>query len=175
MGAGPDIHLDGAASLIEKLDQLGKLDDGKALRAAVRAGFVPVWKSARANAPVGKRSHRVYTGERVNAGYTKAHIKLITTISRDKKTAMALVGPSKRAFYATQFIERGWLPHSGKKGTKANPSRRRKAGVAGRSERGSSRVPPNPWLRRSFWQNRGSIQEAMVERLRIFIKKVTSS
>jgi hypothetical protein len=60
--------LEGSAELIAKLREIGALDNGKVVSAAVRYAMEPVKKTAQYLAPVSKRPHQVYTGETVDPG-----------------------------------------------------------------------------------------------------------
>ena len=116
-----DEALQGVAKLVQTLKAIGGLDDGKVLRAAVRAGMQPALASARARIPVSLKAHKVYTGRRVDPGFAKKSLRVITTITPDKTRASALLGTRKEAFYAVQFVELG-----------------------------TSRAAAHPWLRPAF-------------------------
>lgn len=106
--------LEGVAALIRKLDALGKLEDGKALRAAVRAGIKPAEVKAKALIPenVDKQLHRTYKGRLVAPGFARRSIRSITKLDKSKQKASAALGVRKEAFYAVQFVERGTARHA---------------------------------------------------------------
>jgi HK97 gp10 family phage protein len=137
-----DAALQGVSALIQKLKDLSLLDDGKALRAAVRAGMKPALKSAQERAPQSARSHKVYTGEKVEPGFLKANLRVVTTLSADKQQAVALLGPRKKAYYGTQFVEIG-----------------------------TSRAPAHPWLRPAFYAKQEEEKTALADSLRAYLAK----
>lgn len=144
-----DQNLIGVAELAEKLEAMGRMEDGKVMRAAVRAGAEPVQAAAIANlqtrARLTHRRHQLYTGEVVDPGYSAQHVRLVTTLSKDKFLATAMVGPSKRAYYATQFLERG--------------------------EHGTRHMAASPWLRPAFYQHQNDIKQAIKDKFVAFLKK----
>lgn len=99
--------LDGVAALTKQLDALGKLEDGKALRAAVRAGINEALKVAKTIIPVGTEPHRTYQGLLVNAGFARASLRIIATINAEKNIASGILGVRKAAYYALQYVELG--------------------------------------------------------------------
>jgi len=137
-------NLVGAKELVKQLKELGKMEDGKALRSAVRAGFKPTLEAARANIPVGTRSHLTYKGRRVDGGYAKSTLRMITKLSKDKQKAAAIIGVRKEAYYVVQYLEL--------------------YGQYGR--------PPKPWLRPAFYSTRGEQQRGVVEDLRKSVKRI---
>jgi HK97 gp10 family phage protein len=138
-----DANLQGVDELVFKLRKLGSLEDGKALRKSGRDGMKPVREAARSKIPVALEAHRSYKGETIEPGYAKAHIRLVTFLSKDKKTTKASVGVNKRAYYAVQFVERG-----------------------------TKRAPPHPWLRPAFKEKQGEIKQGMFDSLNFYIVKV---
>lgn len=104
-----DLHLQGFAELTRKLRELGGLEDGKAIRASVRAGMGPALKEARSRAPVAPEGYygRSYKGRLITSGFLKRNLKIAAFISKDKQAATAMLGPIKEAYYGTQFVERG--------------------------------------------------------------------
>lgn len=115
--------LQGVAQLMRQLEELGLAANGKALRAAVRAGSQPVVKRAKQLIPEGVDAHRTYRGRLVAPGFAKRSIRMVTKLSRDKQKASAAIGVRAEAFYATQFVELG-----------------------------TSRQAPQPWLRPAMEQ-----------------------
>lgn len=102
--------LDGVAQLTRQLIALGKLDDGKALKAAVKASIQPAYKRALATIPVGSVPHRTakkYGNQLVNSGFAKQSLRTISTINAQKNVASALLSVRKPAFYAINFVELG--------------------------------------------------------------------
>jgi HK97 gp10 family phage protein len=137
-----DQALQGVSALIQKLQDLSLLDEGKALRAAVRAGMKPALQAAQNRAPVSEKPHKVYTGETVQPGFLKANIAMATHVSADKQQAYALMGPRKKAFYGSLFVELG-----------------------------TSRAPAHPWLRPAFYATQEEQKEALAAALRAYLEK----
>lgn len=128
--------LEGVAELSKQLDSLGRLDDGKALRAAVRAGMKPAFKAAQQSIPVGTVAHRTYKGQLVAPGFAKRSLVIVTTLSKDGQKASAILGVKAEAFYAIQFIEMG-----------------------------TSKMAAQPWLRPSFYGTRSEQESALAAAL----------
>jgi HK97 gp10 family phage protein len=127
--------LEGVVELTKQLIALGKLDDGKALRGAIRAGMQPAYKRAKAYIPVGSMPHRLapaYGRLLVNVGYAKSALRTITTINAQKNVASCLLGVRKAAFYILNFVELG-----------------------------TRYQPPQPWIRRALNDGRNDGEEAI--------------
>jgi HK97 gp10 family phage protein len=100
--------LEGVADLVAKLEALSKLEDGKAIRRAVRAGMKPALSKARDRIPVGSVPHKSYDGKfLLLPGYARASLRIVTTLSTDKQKATALLSTRKPGFYAPTFVELG--------------------------------------------------------------------
>ena len=126
--------LEGVAELTKQLNALKSLDDGKAMRMAVRAGMKPAFEQAKATIPVGSMPHRLsatYGRLLVNAGYARNALRMITTINGAKNIASAIIGVRKPAFYASLFVEVG-----------------------------TRKMRAQPWLRRSLIDRRENCEEA---------------
>lgn len=101
----------GADKLAAQFRALREGVRGPVLRAAVKAGMKPALERATVNAAQLSQHHelhRTYKGRLVAPGFTSRSLRVITTISGDKLAAEAKLGVRKEAFYAVQFIERGW-------------------------------------------------------------------
>lgn len=133
----------GVAELTKQLDALGKLEDGKALRAAAKAGMMPTYKAAQQNIPVGTVAHRTYKGRLVAPGFAKRSLRLVTYLSPDKQKATAVVGVTGEAFYAISFVEIG-----------------------------TSKMAAQPWLRPSFYYTREEQESAVAGSLKRTIEKI---
>jgi HK97 gp10 family phage protein len=94
---------------------------GRSLRLAVRSAIQPALERARTLMPVGVDAHRTYKGRLVQPGFARRSIRAVVSVSRDKKTASAILGVKAEAFYAAQFVELG-----------------------------TSKTPAKPWLRPAF-------------------------
>lgn len=105
--------LEGVGDLTRQLIALQKLDDGKVLRSAVRAGINVAYQEMLKRIPVGKEAHRLSKsgaagiGQLVAGGYAKLNLKSITTINSQKNVASGITSVKKKAFYAIQFVDRG--------------------------------------------------------------------
>jgi HK97 gp10 family phage protein len=102
-------ELKGFKELSKKLSELGPAVGGKQLRASTRVAAKSVQKAAIAFAPTNDRDYlrKTYKGRRVAPGFLKRNINLRVRMSRDKTKAVASIGPSREAFYGTQFVEIG--------------------------------------------------------------------
>lgn len=123
--------LTGVAALTRQLNALGSLEEGQALRRAVHAGIQPALVRAQSIIPVGTRPHRLRNGQLVNAGYAKSQLRTATTINAAKNIASGILGVTKWAFYALQFIEFG-----------------------------TRYMPAQPWIRRALGESRSDCEEA---------------
>jgi len=135
--------LEGVGQLTKQLEALGKLEDGKAVRAAVKAGMTPAYKAAQQNIPVGTVAHRTFKGRLVAPGFAKRSLRLVTTLSPDKQKATAIIGVRGEAFYAIQFVEMG-----------------------------TSKMAAQPWLRPAFFNTREEQESAVAESLKRTIEKL---
>jgi HK97 gp10 family phage protein len=99
--------LEGVAALTRQLQTLGKLDDGKALKRAVKAGITPALKIAQAIIPIGTEPHRTYQGLLVAPGFAKTQLRTISTINSAKNIASGILGVRKAAYYILQYVELG--------------------------------------------------------------------
>src|SRR5579862_1550550 len=146
-----DQNLKGVAEVVDKLTAMGKMDDGNGLRSATRAAMVPVQKAAVANllgrSRLTHRRHMLYTKEVVDPGYAEQHIRLVSGLTKDKLAAIASVAPSKKAFYAVQFLELGF------------------------SEHGTRHMAASPWLRPAFYQHQNDIKQNLKDKLFAFLQK----
>jgi HK97 gp10 family phage protein len=136
------VGLDGTAALLRQLEELGKLEDGKALRSAVRAGMKPAMDRAKAMIPQGIDPHKTFKGRLVAPGFAKRSIRVVTKLSKDKQKASAALGVRAEAFYAVNFVELG-----------------------------TSKMAARPWLRPAFASTLQQQTEAMSASLRKSILK----
>lgn len=141
-----DGKLLGVAELTAKLKALGALEDGRALRRAVYAGMKPALAAARAKIPVGTRTHRTYKGRLVSPGFAKASLRIVTTVSKDKQAAFALLGPRKEAFYASLYVEIG-----------------------------TAKMAAKPWLRPAFYGSAEAQKEGLADSLQRSVLKIAAA
>lgn len=134
--------LEGVGELTRQLQNLGSLDDGKALRTAVRAGMKPAYDKAKQLIPIGEVAHRTYKGRLVAPGFAQRSLKVVATLSKDRQKASAILGVSAEAFYAIQFVELG-----------------------------TSKMAAQPWFRPAFYGTREEQQSALADSLRKAVEK----
>lgn len=106
----------GLKKFSNQIKALGEATGGKALRKSAVAAATPGLKAVRANAPIGDRSHKVYTGRVVEAGFLKKSIGKQTWQSPRKRYVSVSVGNYSEAFYGTDFQERGTVKSQRNKG-----------------------------------------------------------
>lgn len=135
---------EGTAALVAKLQALGKLEDGKALRAAAKAGVKPIFIQAKQNIPKSQESVKTYKGRIVGPGFASRNIRTITQLKPALGIARASVGVRDEAFYAVNFVQ---------KGTKKQQAQ--------------------PWLTDASEQTLDKQQEAVVDSLQKSIDKYT--
>lgn len=123
--------LEGVAALTRQLNELTSLQEGRALRGAVRAGMKPALARAQTLAPVGSEPHRLKNGLLVAPGYAKSTEKIVTTINSAKNVASAIMSSGKLAVYEAVF-----------------------------QELGTWKMPAHPWLRRSLLESRSDCEIA---------------
>lgn len=131
---------------MRRLQALGKLEDGHALRLAVRAGIKPAQARVTALIPEGVDAHRTYKGRLVAPGFAKRNIRAITVLSKDKQACKALLGVRKEAFYAVEFVERG-----------------------------TSKMGAKPWLRPGFEQTLDAQTSAVAASLQKSVEKAAKT
>lgn len=123
--------LEGVAALTKQLNALSSLEEGRALRRAVKAGIKPALIRAQSLIAVGTQPHRLTNGLLVAPGYAKAALRTISTINAAKNIASGILGVRKPAFYALQFLEMG-----------------------------TRKMAAQPWIRRALLEARGECEEA---------------
>lgn len=99
--------LEGVAALLTRLQALGKLDNGKALRSAARAGVKPIFTQAKILIPKSEQPTKTYKGRVVGPGFASRNIRTITQLKPSQGIARASVGVRAEAFYAVNYVERG--------------------------------------------------------------------
>lgn len=100
------------ADLTAKLSAMGKLEDGKALRTAVKAGIRPVFTQAKANIPKSSQFVKTYKGRLVGPGFASRNIRTISQLKPAEGIARASVGVRAEAYYAVNFVQQGKGPHN---------------------------------------------------------------
>lgn len=97
----------GISELAAKLADLGRLDEGKGLRAAVRNGIKPIFDQAKTNIPKSPDAAKTFKGRLVGPGFASRNIRTITQVKLDQGYARGSVGVRSEAYYAVDFVERG--------------------------------------------------------------------
>ena len=99
--------LEGGKQLARKLRRLGAAAESKIVGQAATFAMTPVVTAARQNAPRGTKAHKTYKGRLVAPGFLSRSIKKKMRRWKNKQGATVLVGPTKEAFYGTNFVELG--------------------------------------------------------------------
>jgi hypothetical protein len=138
---GP-LNVEGVDDFSAMLVALGDAAFGKSLRGATDFAMTVVRAEARKNAKNfrgqaddDQDTHFLFNGEEVAAGFTASQVLKKTGLSKDKNAAWSIVGPSAKAYYATAFVERGYVRTNGKS------------------------IPAQPWLVPAFETSRRKIVE----------------
>lgn len=134
--------LEGVAELTKQLNALSSLEEGRALRGAVRAGMKPALELAKTIAPVGSEPHRLSNGLLVAPGYARASLRVVTTINGAKNVASAIMSTRKLAFYEAKFVELG-----------------------------TRKMPAQPWLRRSLLESRSNCEAAFKDSIAAAVER----
>jgi HK97 gp10 family phage protein len=121
----------GVAELTKQLNQLASLEEGRALKRAVKAGIKPALVRAQELIPVGRVPHRTYKGLLVAPGFAKASLRTISTINGAKNIASGILGVRQQAFYILKFVELG-----------------------------TRFMEAQPWIRRALLESRSDCEEA---------------
>ncbi len=126
--------LEGVAALTQQLNALTVLEEGRALKGAVRAGMKPALLQAQMTAPVGSMPHRLKNGLLVAPGYARSTLRIVTTINSAKNIASAIMSTRALAYYEAVF-----------------------------QEIGTWKMPAHPWLRRALLDTRDAGETAFKE------------
>jgi len=116
----------------------------KELRGTARKAMEVVHRRAVAGVPVGNIPHKTYKGNRVFGGFAKRSIRLVAFVDKKNGTAVALVGPRREAFYATQFIELG-----------------------------TSKMPARPWLRPALQGSQNAVLTEIKQHLTRRVRRLS--
>lgn len=135
--------LDGVAELTKRLNAMGVSVAAKELRGTARGAMKIAFRRAVAAIPVGKLPHFTYKGRLVAPGFSKRNLRLVSRINRRTKAAEAIIGPSREAFYATQFVELG-----------------------------TSKMPARPWLRPAFEASKDEVLREIGAQLRERLERI---
>lgn len=135
--------LEGTRELARKLDELGRGVQGRVLRATVKEAMLPTYRRALSTVPIGTRPHKTYKGRTVEPGFTQENLRLKTWVSKDKGSAVAMVGVNEEAYYALQFVELG-----------------------------SSKQPAKPWLTPAFEASQSEAEQIIGREMRRRIENI---
>lgn len=138
--------LEGVAELTRQLNELSVLEEGRALRRAVRAGMKPALIRAQSIAPVGTEPHRLRNGLLVAPGYAKSTLRIVTSLNAAKNIASAIMSTGKLAFYEAVF-----------------------------KELGTWKMAATPWLRRSLLESRNDCEEAFRASIAASVEKAAKT
>jgi len=123
--------LEGVAALTRQLNALSSLEEGRALKRAVKAGIKPALKRAQDTVPIGTVPFRTYRGLLVAPGFAKQSLRTISTINAAKNVASGILGVRKEGYYILQFVEFG-----------------------------TRKMPAHPFFRRALFDSRSDCEEA---------------
>ena len=134
------VRVEGLKELSAKLQALGAGMAARQLRGAAKDAMERTETIARARAPVGDTVHKTYKGRTVTPGFAMRSIKRASFWDRSRNVARAVVGVGAEAFYALAFVERG-----------------------------TSKMPAQPWLVPAFESTSGQVladfKSSLVRRL----------
>lgn len=122
------VRVEGLAELQAKLKALGETMAARQLRGAAKDAMERTETIAKARAPVGDTIHKTYKGRTVTPGFAQRSIKRAGFWVRSRNVARAVVGVTAEAFYALSFVERG-----------------------------TSKMPAQPWLVPAFEATSGQV------------------
>jgi hypothetical protein len=135
------LNVEGVDDFSAMINALGEAAFGKNLKSATTFAMTVVKKEAEKNANNFKGhldsefGHDLRDGRTVTPPFTGKQVKKVNALSRDKNSAMSIVGVTHWAFYAVQFVERGYTRVNG------------------------LNVPAQPWLVPAFEASRKKIIE----------------
>jgi HK97 gp10 family phage protein len=132
-GDATRFQLEGLSLLTKQLNALASLEEGQALKRAVKAGIKQALIRAQQIIPVGHAPHRTYKGLLVAPGFARDSLRTISTINPAKNIASGILGVRKQAYYIAQFIELG-----------------------------TRFVPAQPWIRRALAEARSDCEAEFV-------------
>ena len=135
--------LEGVAELTAKLTDLGVKVAAKELRGSVKAALEVALHAARSNIPVGTHAHTTYRGRLVSPGFAAQSLHIETKLNKRSGSAVALLGVSREAFYALQFIELG-----------------------------TSKYPAHPWLLPAFASSEDAMLQGLASEMRKRVERI---
>jgi hypothetical protein len=142
-------NVEGVGDFTFMLEALGDAAFGGSLKSATTFAMTVVHKEAKKNAKNFKGhlddeyGHLLRDGRHVVRPFTSKSVAKRNGLSRDKNSAMSIVGVEHWAFYAVQFVERGYTRVNG------------------------LNVPAQPWLVPAFEASR----KAVIERFGVKMSK----
>lgn len=143
-------ELQGTRALSQQLAALGRLEEGRGLRSAVRAGIKPALERARATVPVRDTTKpgndglkKTYKGNLVAPGFLSRSILTRVYVPRRRKSAFAFLGVRQEAYYGLQFLELG-----------------------------TSRIAKRPWLVPAFSATQSAQLTAVADSLRKTLERI---
>lgn len=142
-------ELRGVADMTAKLNALGVEVAGKNMRIAAREAMKIAFVHAQANIPTwqpppnSRGYHLTYKGNQAWPGYAFRNLKLASAIDKRNGVIRAVIGVSKEAYYAVQFVEFG-----------------------------TSRQPANPWLRNSLESTQSAVLHSLSSNISKRLEKI---
>ena len=95
------------------------------------------------NIPVGTHAHTTYRGRLVSPGFAAQSLHIETKLNKRSGSAVALLGVSREAFYALQFIELG-----------------------------TSKYPAHPWLLPAFASSEDAMLQGLASEMRKRVERI---
>lgn len=135
--------LEGVADLTKKLIDIGGAMAPKELRGTVKGALEQAEHLARARIPQGTESHKTYRGRLVSPGFAVSTLHIETSLNKKTGSAVASLGTSREAFYATLFVELGTV-----------------------------NTPAQPWLRPAFEDSQDPMLRQIAVELRARVEKI---
>lgn len=135
--------LEGVADLTKKLIDIGGAMAPKELRGTVKGALEEAEHLARARIPQGTEPHKTYRGRLVSPGFAVSTLHIETSLNKKTGAAVASLGTSREAFYATLFVELGTV-----------------------------NTPAQPWLRPAFEDSQDAMLRQIAVELRARVEKI---
>jgi HK97 gp10 family phage protein len=135
--------LEGVADLTKKLVDIAGAMAPKELRGTVKGAIEEAEHLARARIPQGTEPHKTYRGRLVSPGFAVSTLHVETYINKRTGAAVAALGTSREAFYATLFVELGTV-----------------------------NTPAQPWLRPAFEESQDPMLRKIADELRARVEKI---
>lgn len=135
--------LEGVAALTKKLIEMKGALAARELRGVAKTAIEEAEHLARSRIPQGTEPHKTYRGRLVSPGFAVSTLHVETYIDKRTGSAVAALGTSREAFYATLFVELG-----------------------------TANTPAQPWLRPAFEESEDPMLRLIASDLRARVEKI---